>query len=53
MKKATPLDDKIGMAMTQAFNDLSQYNDDLPLESRQLGHPNDSKRLKAEIRDLK
>lgn len=52
MKKA-PVEDKIGMAMTQAFNDLSQYNDDLPLESRQLFHPTDSKRLKAEIRDLK
>lgn len=44
---------KIGMAMTHAFNDLSVYNDDLPMEVRQLTHTAEVKKLKNEIKDLK
>lgn len=44
---------KIGMAMTHAFNDISVYNDDLPLEVRQLSHTAEVKKLKNEIKDLK
>lgn len=43
---------KIGMAMTQAFNDMN-YNDEIPLEMRQISTVSETKRLKAEIQDLK
>jgi len=41
------------MIMTQAFNDMSQYNDDMPLEVRHITQASECKRLKNEIKDLK
>ena len=42
---------KYGMAMTQAFTDVSQYNDDIWFESKSSGYQ--IKKLKEEINDLK
>lgn len=45
---------KIGMAMTQAFNDISHYQyDEMPVEIRQIKHNAEMKLMKYEIKDLK
>lgn len=44
---------KVGLAMTQAFNDVSHYHDDLPIEVRQMQQASEIRRYKYEIQDLK
>jgi hypothetical protein len=45
---------KVGMAMTQAFNDESHYyHDELPRELRQMQNHPELRKLKFEIKDLK